>query len=178
MNSSHPMCRGDEFTAKLKGFTLVELMVSISIMAILVGVAAPSFNEVVLGSKLGSYTNNLVASSNLARGEAIKRNDAVTLCVSINGTSCGAGSAGWEQGWVVLSSGGTVIQRQAPTASGFKVTESSGLTTLTFQPTGVGATQATLTVCRRTPTVGTQERVVSISATGRTSIRKTTNSSC
>ena len=178
MNSSrHPMRRGNRGSVKLNGFTLVELMVAITIMAILLAVATPSFNDVLLGSKLSSYTNSFVASTTLARGEAIKRNDVVTLCVSINGTSCGAGTGGWEQGWIVLH-GTTLIQRQASIASGFKIIETGGLTTLTFQPTGVGATQASLKVCRATPTVGKQERVISISATGRASIQKTTNSSC
>ena len=173
--SQHPMRRRYGESVKLNGFTLVELMVAITIMAILLAVATPSFNDVLLGSKLSSYTNNFAASSTLARGEAIKRNKPVTLCVSIDGTNCGAG--GWEQGWIVLH-GTTVIQRQAPSASGFKIIETGGLTTLTFQPTGVGATQASLKVCRATPTVGKQERVINISATGRASIKKTTNATC
>lgn len=174
MSSRRHSLRGGWRVQALRGFTLVELMVTIAVMAILLGIAIPSFTEMTLSSKLRSYANDLVASANLARGEAIKRNAVVTLCVSTNGTSCAA-SGGWEQGWIVLS-GTTVIQRQQAAASGFKI--SSAAINIGFQPAGVGTTQATLVVCRATPSVGSQERVVSISATGRTSVAKTTNASC
>lgn len=157
------------------GFSLTEMMVAISILGILAAVALPSFNDVTLGSKLRAYANNLVASARLARGEAVKQNTAMTLCVSADGASCAAG--GWEQGWIILS-GTTVVYRQPATAAGYKITETAGLSSLTFQPTGIGATQATLTVCRATPSVGSQERVVTISVTGRPSVTKTTTGSC
>ena len=161
---------------KLRGFTLIELMVTISVMAILLMIAVPSFNDATLGSKLGSYANNLVAGAHLARSEAIKRNAVVTLCVSSNGTSCASG--GWEQGWIVLAADGTVVQRQQALPAGLKVNRVGGADSLTFQPSGVGAISATFTVCRATPTVGGQERVVLISATGRPSVSKTTAGSC
>ena len=158
------------------GFTLIELMVTLSVMAILLMIAVPSFNEVTLGSKLGAFANNLAASAHLARSEAIKRNAPVSLCVSSNGKDCSAG--GWEQGWIVLAMDGTVVQRQQALPAGFKATESGGVDDLVFQPSGVGATAATLTVCRATPTVGSQEREVTISATGRPNVKKTTTGSC
>jgi type IV fimbrial biogenesis protein FimT len=164
-----------------QGFTLIELMVTISVLAILLMIAVPSFNDATLGSKLSAYANNLVASAHLARSEAIKRNTAVTLCVSSNGTSCASG-IGWESGWIVraLEADGTVtvVQRQQALPAGLNVIETGGVDSLVFKPSGVGATFATFTVCRLTPTVGGQERVVSISATGRPSVEKTTAGSC
>lgn len=168
----------------LSGFTLVELMVTIAVMAVLLAVAAPVFNDATLGGKLSSYANNFVASAHLARSEAIKRNAAVTLCVSTNGTSCALDCppdpiCGWEQGWIVRAADGTVIQRQQALPTGLKVTEAGGAASLGFQSTGVGMTSAaTLTVCRATPTVGSQERVVSISATGRPTVSRTTAGAC
>lgn len=158
-----------------RAFTLLELMITLTVMAILLGIAAPSFNNATLGSKLSTYGNNLVASAALARSEAIKRNSVITLCVSSDGSSCGTG--GWEQGWII-SLGTTVIQRQPAAASGLKITETGGKTSLSFQPTGVGATSATLTVCRATPSVGDQERVVTISVTGRATVSKTATGAC
>ena len=157
-----------------RGFTLVELMVALSVAAILLAIAIPSFTEITLSSKLRSMANDLVASAILARSEAIKRNALVTLCASSNGTSC-AGSGDWELGWIILS-GSTVIQHQKAASTGFLL--SSSVHTLYFQPSGVGSTQATLTVCRATPSVGSQEREVTISATGRTTVTKTTTASC
>jgi type IV fimbrial biogenesis protein FimT len=131
-----------------------------------------------LGSKLGSYANSLVSGAHLARSEAIKRGAPVTLCVSSNGTSCGSGSGGWEQGWIVRATDGTVIQRQQALPADLKVTEGVASTSLVFNPSGVGASSAAFTVCRATPTAGGQERVVSISLTGRPSVAKTTTGSC
>ncbi len=159
----------------LMGFSLIELMVAISILGILATIAVPSFNQTILSTKLRSYANSLVGHAFLARSEAIKNNAPVTICVSANGTSCATG--GWEQGWIILS-GITVVQRQEPVASGYKITETSGLTSLTFQPSGIGATRAELTICRSTPQAGSQERVVTISATGRPSVSKTTTGTC
>jgi type IV fimbrial biogenesis protein FimT len=157
------------------GFTLVELMVTVAVMAILLGIAVPSFNEVMLGSKLSSFASSLSGSALLARSEAIKRNAPVTLCVSSTGTACGTGS--WEQGWIVIS-GATVLHSHGALPSGLKVIESAAVDQIVFRPTGVGATSATFTVCRATPSVGGQERVVTISATGRADIEKTTNGAC
>lgn len=157
-----------------QGFSLIELMIAIALLGILLAIAVPSFTDAVLGSKLRSYANNFLASTYLARGEAIKRNSVVKLCASSNGTSC---TGSWEQGWIVLA-GTTAIQRQPALSSGMKMTESGGISSIDFAPTGVGVTPATLTLCRATPSAGNQERVISINSTGRASIAKTTNASC
>jgi len=156
-----------------RGFTLIEMMVVLVILGILMSLAAPSFYNVLLSGKLSTYANDLALTARLARSEAIKRNGTVTLCVSSNGTTCGTGN--WNQGWIVLS-GTTVIQNQAAIASGFSI--ASGVSSLTFQPSGLASTPATFTVCRATPTVGSQERVVTITVSGRTSITTTNNGSC
>lgn len=156
------------------GFTLIELMITIAIAAILLTIAVPSFNDALLGGKLTSFANSLVASAHVARGEAIKRNTVVTMCTSANGSTC-ASSGSWDQGWIVLS-GTTVILHQQILPTGFKVL--AGSSSLAFQPTGVGTTAASFTVCRSGPTVGAQERVVTVSATGRTSVVRTAVGSC
>jgi type IV fimbrial biogenesis protein FimT len=157
------------------GFTVVELVVTITIMSILVALAVPSFRDSSLGSQLRSSANNLLASARFARSEAIKRNAPVTLCVSSNGTTCGAGD--WQQGWIVVS-GGNVLQRQQAAPVGYRIVEAGGQASLTFPPWVAGATPATLTVCRAIPSVGAQERVISIDATGRASVRRTTSANC
>jgi len=159
------------------GFTLIELMVTISIMAILLMIAVPSFQNATLGSKLSSFANNLVSSAHLARSEAIKRNATVALCASSNGASC-ATSGGWGQGWIVRAADGTVIQRQQALPTGFNVTETGGAFGVNFQPSGVNSDSVTFTVCRSSPEVGSQERVVAISTTGRPTVTKTTTVSC
>jgi type IV fimbrial biogenesis protein FimT len=174
--------------AARRGVTLIELMVTISVIVILTMVAAPSLLDATLGSRLKSYADRLVASAYLARGEAIKRNALVTLCVSADGATCTT-SGGWEQGWIIrcpsndnvtCTPGGTgspiIFLRQPGLSSGFKVI-SSDPKSLIFQPTGVGTTQATLKFCRATP-LGKQERQVTIGATGGASVTTTTTGSC
>jgi len=157
----------------ISGFTLIELMVTIAVAAILVSLALPSFSDATLSGKLVASANDLVAGVALGRSEAIKRNAVASMCVSSNGTTCGSG--GWEQGWIILS-GTTVVQKHAAAPTGFKA--SSTVTKIDFQPSGVGNTQATITVCRATPTVGSQERVVQVDATGRAYVSRTTNGTC
>jgi type IV fimbrial biogenesis protein FimT len=159
----------------LRGFTLIELMVTLAVLFILLGIGVPSFQEISLSTKLRSYANDLAVGAQLARSEAIKRNAVVRMCVSTNGTSCASGSVSWEQGWIVLQ-GSTVIHSQAAAGSGYKIL--SSVIQIDFQPSGVGAGQATLKVCRATPSVGTQDRQVTISATGRTSVTRGATGTC
>ena len=168
-----PLCCRSRYIQQ--GFTLIELMVTISILAILLMIAVPSFNEATLGSKLSSFANNLVASAHLARSEAIKRNAAVALCASSDGASCAA-SGGWEQGWIVRASDGAVVQQQQALPVGFQVI--GGAISVSFQPSGVNSDAVTFTICRSSPEAGAQERVIAISTTGRPNVKKTTAGSC
>ncbi|WP_375740171.1 GspH/FimT family pseudopilin [Pseudomonas boanensis] len=176
--SSLPMNAGvvdDARWCRCGGFTLIELMVTLVVLAVLLGIAIPSFTDVTLGSKLRSQANDLVAGAALARSEAVKRNQAVTLCASSNGSTC-ATSGGWQQGWIVRSSGGTVVQVHPAAPSGFVI--SASVHSIAFQPTGTASVSTVLKVCRASPSVGEQERLVSISLTGRASVSKTTSGDC
>ena len=156
------------------GFSLVEAMIAIAVMATLLAIAVPSFTDASLGSQLRASANTLASSVYLARSEAIKRNAVVTLCMSSDGATCTT-SGGWEQGWIVVS--GTVLRTEASATRGLQIT-AGGLTSLTFQPTVAGATAATFTLCRATPKVGREERVVTVDATGRPWMKRTTNGVC
>jgi len=68
--------------AKSAGFTLLEIMIVIALLAVLIGLAAPSFGDFIRNSRLTGKANDMLAGLNLARTEAIKRHAPVTLCAS------------------------------------------------------------------------------------------------
>lgn len=171
---------------KTRGFTLIELLVTIAILAIIMAVAAPSFQDASVSGKVSDNANRLASTAAMARGEAIKRNSPVVVCKSADGASC-AGSGGWEQGWIVFhdvnrdglkDAAEPVLLQEGAAPGGYKITEGADKSTLTFQPTSVGTTNATWTVCRSTPSVHTQQRQVDLSTTGRPSVKKITGTTC
>lgn len=84
-----------------RGLTLVELLFTIAMAAILLGTAVPAFHELLQDVRMTSRINNLVAALHLARSEAIKRRGHILVCVSDSRGAC-VRNGGWEQGWVVF----------------------------------------------------------------------------
>lgn len=165
-----------------RGFGLVELMIVLVILSVALAIGLPAFDSVRLSTKLRSYSNEMVTSVYRARSEAIKRNGAVTLCASSDGSTCAA-SGSWEQGWVVLDPAAAVIQAQDEMTSGFKfagteIGTSTGVTSITFAPSGLVTPPSNLVLCQQTPRVGHKEKVLTLLATGRTRVQTTTNSAC
>lgn len=86
------------------GFTLFELMITIAIAGILVGVAIPSFTFIITSNRLTAYANELVTALNLARNEAVKRGMSVTVRKVDDNSSTNKGAgANWEDGWDVFT---------------------------------------------------------------------------
>lgn len=82
------------------GLTMIELMVVVTIAAILAGIAAPSFSNLINSTRQTSTMTQLTGDLSRARSEAIKRNRRVLVCVRGTDTSCGAGT-NWQNGWLV-----------------------------------------------------------------------------
>ena len=92
-----------------KGFTLIELMVALAVLAILLLVAVPNFSIFMSEARVDSAKNKLISAVGFARSEAIKRGVAVAICRkqadpnnTCSGTSMAAGNADWSNGWVVF----------------------------------------------------------------------------
>jgi type IV fimbrial biogenesis protein FimT len=84
-----------------RGLTLIELMMTIAIAAILLAVAAPSFQQAINANRLGSAANELASAINLARAEAVRQNRRAVLCRSADGSACDGTSSLWR-GWIVF----------------------------------------------------------------------------
>ncbi len=84
-----------------KGFTLVELMITVAVVAILAAIAYPSFQTTLRSSRMATTSNELIASLALARSEAVKSTNGAGVCASSDGLTCN-GTA-WTDGWLVWS---------------------------------------------------------------------------
>ncbi len=86
----------------LKGFTLIEAIMTLAIASILATVAIPSFLEYVEINRAQTRASQFIGGLMYARSEAVKRSAPVTICRSANSTACPNGS-NWEDGWIIFS---------------------------------------------------------------------------
>lgn len=141
---------------KLRGFTLIEVLVTIAIVAILVRLAAPSFKSMIQSNTMSSNVNSFLADVRYARSEAIKRGGNVIMCRSdapeAASPSCGSGSGpggnGWVSGWFIfhdLNGSGTwnsgppsepILRVQGPITAMDSIVAYSSTNKLVFKATG------------------------------------------
>ncbi len=165
------------------GFTLIEMMVTIAILAILLAIGIPSFQQLIANNRIVTNTNDMIADLAMARSEALKRGGSivVTVCATTDGSSC-SGANDWSSGHLVFVDAGTVgsvdagdvVLRKAGAVDGITVT-ANGFSTngyLTYRSSGaVTSTQlGTFTVCKS----GYLGRVLAVSPIGRSSVAQTT----
>jgi len=85
-----------------KGFTLLELMIVLAIVALLAIITVPSFNDSIKRATLDAVRNTLSESLNLARNEALTRKVQTVVCARDIGQGCNS-NGDWSQGWVVFA---------------------------------------------------------------------------
>src|SRR5258708_17936063 len=100
------------------GFTLIELVVTLTVLAILATVALPSYQNFVLTQRVRGASYDLMTSLVFARSEAIKRNASVSMTQA---------AGGWAQGWTV-SAGAFTLRPQEPHCAGGNISTSAPLT--------------------------------------------------
>lgn len=86
-----------------RGFTLIELMVAIAVLAVLVTIAVPSFQNLLNQNRVISTVNDLQSSMQLARSRAVTTNtsDRYEVCPI---TGCGSNGNNWSEGWIIYDS--------------------------------------------------------------------------
>lgn len=160
-----------------QGFTLIELMVTVGVVAILAAIAAPSFQDLLGRYRADAAATELKATLDLARSEAIKRVVTAQVCPSSNGSSCTASSTNWASGWLVwadANSNGSLDSgevTQVGAAVNSSLTFTSSASTVTFQSLGqITGTVPTFTV---THTASAVSRYVCLSASGSSKVQTT-----
>jgi type IV fimbrial biogenesis protein FimT len=162
---------------RTSGFTLLELMIGITLIAILMALAIPSFRDFTSSNRVTAANNDLITALNLARGEASRRSSPVTICASADGTTC-ADATNWASGWIVFQNPGTagvigatdlVLQKWRGETGNIQFTTTSAF--VQYQPTGTVVTAATFDVsypaCK-----GLQVRHIQVSAGGTISTQR------
>lgn len=140
----------------VRGFTLIEALVVLSIAAILLAIGVPNLSFLIASMNARSASFDLVADLATARSEAIKRNQAVTVEPLVAGN--------WSQGWRIVT-GATTLREHTALPSALSVT--SDAASLQFGPNGrVGIDAADANLLWRITSSNATPRCVVITPTG------------
>ena len=124
------------------GFSITELMVVVAIVAILLGIGAPSYRYITNSYRMSAEVNGLLGDLQYARAEAIREGQTVTACVSSDGASC-TGGANWANGWIVFSAGGVLrVQGAFTGTTPDTFIADSNVTAVTYNREGFATTAA------------------------------------
>jgi type IV fimbrial biogenesis protein FimT len=178
--------------ARKNGVTLIELVITMTVVSILAMIAMPSYRQFVESGRLTTATNDFVADVSYARVEAMKRGPSqkTGVCASSDGTSCAAAPATWASGWIVFvdadannaynAAGGDTILKihDALPSSLTATTNPAGTNTLIFDH--IGSMPTSITSLQFNDIKVTQNRVICLNGgTGRAMVAANNNvSSC
>lgn len=137
-----------------RGLTLVELLVTLTVLAILLAMGVPSFQTFLARRAVAAQTELFMSSLRFARTESVKSGVPVTMCITTNAdasspTCSGAvGADGWATGWLIFSDydgNGTIngadtllrVQQSLQARSGGMAPSPNTMTAITFRPNGL-----------------------------------------
>ena len=168
-----------------RGFTVLELMITLAVAAILGALAAPGMLDFIRSNRLSTAARQLDADMLLARREAIKRNARVIVCAkgSIAGKCATASTTAWTQGWLVcydMNSDGDCddaitdnpnpIRQHAALETTMTLTGPASIARFNANGTQGAAGAGSLTFTSRGTWSGSKSYVETITATGNISI--------
>lgn len=157
-----------------RGFTLLELLVTLAVASILLVVGVPSFSRMMAANQRQTNAAAVFVALNYARSEAIARNVNVAVCPSADGSSCG--SAAWHEGWLIFAnlddplaggepdSGDSVLHRHGPLTGGYTLTSSTFTTGVVYLPIGRAKSDGQFLLCA--PDAEIEDRLIEITSTG------------
>ncbi len=170
------------------GFTLVEVMIVLSIVGILASIAVPSFMQMIRSTNISGGVNTLMSDLRYARSESIRRGGGVVMCRSDDPEAtvpaCGSGSGssgnGWVTGWIIfhdlnnnanMDADETVLRVQSPLATINAISDGNDLSSK-FRFTATGrlrdsSSAATLRFGADPEFASAAQRTVCVSSGGR-----------
>ena len=162
-----------------RGFTIIELMITITVLGILLGVAVPSFLDTVRNNRLITQNNEFIGTLNYARSEALKRSGSVSVCASTDQATC-SGATNWTTGWVVFNdanANGTLdagdgvnpLLQATGSAPPEYTLNATTRSFVRFDPTGMSGSGLETFDLIRTGCVGLKARRIVVSVVGRVS---------
>lgn len=163
-------------SARARGFTMIEMLMTIAIAAILTTIAIPSFRYITNSNRIASELNGLLGDLQLARAEAIKEGRTVTVCQSNDGATC-TNSTSWQGGWIVFSDpinvgvydlGETYLRKQKPFSGTDTFVASNNVSAISFNREGyaVGMANGTLLTLHDSSGNNAWTRCLSINLSG------------
>jgi len=183
-----------------RGFTLVEVLVVIALLAIIASLAAPDLRSAIVRNKVAGLSNEFASALQQARALAVSRNSCVSLCVASanNATTCTATTVAnadfLANGWLIFQNpacdpaatdpaastiGGTVLQQRSAEASGYALKPSgTALNIVLFDPRGYANLSSTghfqIAPPSSVSTVNGQDyrRTICVDAAGRPTVRQ------
>ena len=143
---------------RTRGFTLIELIFTLAVMAILVALAAPSFREFIYTQRVRNASFDLMAALTLVRSEAITRSAPVDLLRT---------GSSWNEGWTVSAGTGTPALLNQQAYDGLAITDSADLAKISYGKDGRSTTASTkFTIAPTTTMAGVTSRCISIGLSG------------
>jgi len=170
-----------------RGYNMIEMITVMSIVAILVAIAGPSYRYVTNANRIASEGNGLLGDLQYARAEAIKEGQGVSVCVSNDTKTCTGGSA-WQDGWIVFSdvngngavdAGDTVLRVQAKFSGSDTFVATPNLAVVTFNREGFAAVaDGTMITLQTVPEVTSYTRCLSVRLVGLIAIQPYNGGTC
>ena len=154
-------------------FTLIELMITIAVAAVVLTLGVPSFSSVIERNQLSAYTNQLVSSLHFARSEAVRRNQPIKVCHSNNATDCNG--TGYENGWIIfvdddddgsLGSTEELIRVNEGLPANYTFNVNGNLDEFAFNSKGISTNQGRFVLCKNNTL--SSSRAIFIGPAGRT----------
>ncbi|MEY6434096.1 GspH/FimT family pseudopilin [Thioalkalicoccus limnaeus] len=156
---------------RVRGFTLLELMITVALVAILTTLGVPSFREAMQNNRAATQTNDLLAALSLARSEAVRRGAIVSVCPSTDQATC-ADATDWSTGWILFVDGTNPLEvvRVWPALAGIE--SFTGPKLVSFRGSGEAVASGSFSHKIKNCS-GNQARTITVSPTGHARAEKT-----